>query len=119
MKRALMAIVLGGWALCASASNFRQETLQACTRQATDQALSGDAYAEFMRSCLKAPRDAKPPVYAASAAAKLAPGQAVRPAIQARIPTNIFQRCSFCFLAWYRAWSAWPIKVRTLVMLSA
>lgn len=81
MKLALMAIVLGGWALCASASNFRQETLQACTRQATDQALSGDAYAEFMRSCLKAPRDAKPPVYAASAAAKLAPGQAVRPAM--------------------------------------
>jgi len=34
-----------------------------------------------MRSCLKAPRDAKPPVYAASAAAKLAPGQAVRPAM--------------------------------------
>ncbi|WP_290903019.1 PsiF family protein [Aquabacterium sp.] len=76
-----MTIVLSGFALCASASNYRQETLQTCTRQATDQSLSGDAYAEFMRGCLKAPRDAKPPVYAASAASRIAPGQAIRPAM--------------------------------------
>lgn len=81
MKRALLTIALGGLALAAFASNYRQETLQACTRQATDQALSGDAYAEFMRGCLKAPRDAKPPVYAASAASQVAPGQAIRPAM--------------------------------------
>lgn len=81
VKRVLMTVVLGCLALSAFADNYRQETLQTCTRQATDQSLAGDAYAQFMRGCLKAPRDAKPPVYAASAASQIAPGQAIRPAM--------------------------------------
>lgn len=81
VKRVLMTVVLGCLALSAFADNYRQETLQTCTRQASDQSLTGDAYAEFMRGCLKAPRDAKPPVYAASAASRIAPWQTIRPAM--------------------------------------
>jgi hypothetical protein len=50
----------------AQARESRQEVLQACAQQAKDKALAGDAYAEFMRACLKPPEGYKAPVFDAA-----------------------------------------------------
>lgn len=57
----------------------RQEVLRSCAQQSRDQSLTGDEHANFMRGCLKAPDDAKPPAFASSGPQKLAPGQVIRP----------------------------------------
>lgn len=48
----------------------RQEALGACSAQAREQSLSDEAYAQFMRGCLKRPAGAKEPAFAASNAVK-------------------------------------------------
>lgn len=57
----------------------RREILASCVAQAKDKSLVGDAYAEYMRGCLKKPDDAKEQAYAASEPQKVTSGTKVQP----------------------------------------
>lgn len=59
----------------------RQQILGNCSKQAKEKSLADDAYAQFMRDCLKRPDGVKPQTYAASNEQKVAPGTVLRPAL--------------------------------------
>lgn len=63
------------------ARESRQEVLQACAQQANDKALAGDAYAEFMRACLKPPEGYKAPVFDAAQPQAGNPARTLQPAL--------------------------------------
>ena len=52
-----------GFFQAVQARESRQEILQACAQQAKSKDLVGDAYAEFMRACLKPPEGYKAPTF--------------------------------------------------------
>ncbi|MGH6645597.1 PsiF family protein [Aquabacterium sp.] len=82
-----MKLKFWGWVVLLAASlptqaatkEARQDVLRSCAQQSRDQSFTGDDHATFMRSCLKAPDDAKPPAFASSGPQKLPPGQVIQP----------------------------------------
>ena len=55
MKILVFVLACMGLIQTAQARESRQEVLQTCAKQAKDKELAGDAYADFMRACLKPP----------------------------------------------------------------
>lgn len=84
MKTLIVMMACACLIQAAQARESRQEALQTCAREAQVKELTGDAYAEFMRACLKPPAGYKPPVF--DAAQPQHQPQALPPALRQAVP---------------------------------
>lgn len=74
------------------ARESRQDVLHACAKQAKDKDLAGDAYAEFMRNCLKPPEGYKAPAFDNAQPSASRGSSALQPALTQPVPASSGQK---------------------------
>jgi hypothetical protein len=86
MKVLICVLACMGLIQTAQARESRQEVLQTCAKQAKDKELAGDAYADFMRACLKPPEGYKAPVFDAAQPQPAGSSRNLQPALTQPAP---------------------------------
>ena len=92
MKELIFLIACVGVIQAAQARDSRQEVLQTCAKQAKDKDLAGDAYADFMRNCLKPPEGYKAPAFDNAQPSASRGSSALQPALTQPAPASSGQK---------------------------